>query len=135
MDSFQQFYEKKKAKSKFDKLYKAFLDLAKSELGLEDLPQIDLVDDKNSAKEKKSFGTYDGNCIVVNIAGRHPSDIFRTIAHELVHHKQNGEGKIQIGSGETGSDVENEANAVAGVILRKFNHTYPAVFESTENKA
>lgn len=130
MDSFKQFYEKKKTKSNFDKLYKAFLDFIKKELELNDLPKIDLVDDKEKAKDTKSFGTYDGNCIVVNIAGRHPGDIFRTLAHELVHHKQNGEGRIQIGSGETGSDVENEANALAGVVLRKFNHTYPAVFES-----
>ena len=133
METFQQFYEKKKSKDSFEKLYKTFLDFVKNELDMPELPKIELVDDKNKAKERKSFGTYDGNCVVVNIAGRHPGDIFRTLAHELVHHKQNGEGRIKLDSGETGSDIENEANARAGIVLRKFNKTYPAVFESVQN--
>ena len=132
METFQQFSEKKKAKSNFDKLYKAFLDFVKKELDMPELPEIKLVDDKKVAKDRKSFGTYDGAVVVVNIANRHPSDIFRTLAHELVHHKQNGEGRIKADSGETGSDIENEANATAGVVLRKFNRAYPAVFESVQ---
>lgn len=132
MESFSQFYEKKKTKSNLEKLYKTFLDFVKKELEIDELPEIKLVDDKNKAKEQKSFGTYDGACVVVNIAGRHPDDIFRTLAHELVHHKQNVQGRIKEGDGATGSDIENEANATAGVILRKFNHTYPMVFESVE---
>ena len=132
VETFKQFYEKKKSKSSFEKLYKTFLDFAQKELGVENLPEIKLVDDKNKAKEQKSFGTYDGACIIVNIAGRHPADIFRTLAHELVHHKQNAQGRIKEGDGETGSEIENEANAVAGVVLRKFNHTYPMVFESVK---
>ena len=132
METFSQFYEKKKSKNNFEKLYKTFLDFVKKELDLEELPIIELVDDKLKAKETKSFGTYDGATIVINIADRHPDDIFRTLAHELVHHKQNGQGRIKHDSGETGSDIENEANAVAGIVLRKFNHTYPAVFESVK---
>ncbi len=132
VENFQQFYEKKKAKDNFVKLYKAFLDFVSKELDLKELPVIELVDDKEKAKERKSFGTYDGATIIVNIAGRHPDDIFRTLAHELVHHKQNGEGRIKDDSGETGSEIENEANAVAGIILRKFNHAYPIVFESKQ---
>jgi Zn-dependent peptidase ImmA (M78 family) len=134
MESFKQFHEKNKAKSSFEKLYKAFLDVCKDELGLDDLPEIQFVDDKGKAKDTKSFGTYDfGNrVIVVNTGGRHTDDIFRTVAHELVHHKQNKEGRIKTDSGETGSEIENEANAKAGIVLRKFNHTYPAVFESKQ---
>lgn len=135
VETFHQFYEKKKSKDSFEKLYKTFLDFVKNELDIPELPVIELVDDKEKAKERKSFGTYDGATVVVNIAGRHPSDIFRTLAHELVHHKQNGEGRIRNDSGETGSDIENEANAKAGIVLRKFNHAYPAIFESAEIKA
>jgi len=81
VENFQQFYEKKKAKDNFEKLYKAFLDFVTKELDLKELPVIELVDDKEKAKERKSFGTYDGATIIVNIAGRHPDDIFRTLAH------------------------------------------------------
>jgi len=79
VENFQQFYEKKKAKDNFEKLYKAFLDFVTKELDLKELPVIELVDDKEKAKERKSFGTYDGATIIVNIAGRHPDDIFRTL--------------------------------------------------------
>ena len=29
--------------------------------------------------------------------GRHPKDMLRSIAHELIHHKQNLEGRLQVG--------------------------------------
>jgi Zn-dependent peptidase ImmA (M78 family) len=132
VETFQQFHEKKRAKNNFEKLYKAFLDFVKKELDMDELPEIKLVDSKEEAKNNKSFGSYNGAVVIVNTAGRHPGDIFRTLAHELIHHKQNGEGRIHSDSGETGSDIENEANAKAGIVLRKFNKAYPAVFESVQ---
>lgn len=56
-------------------------------------------------------------------------DIFRSIAHELTHHKQNELGKLNSKSGEDGSDEENEANAVAGLIIRKFGKKYPQIYQ------
>jgi len=47
-------------------------------------------------------------------------DVLRSIAHELVHQKQDEDGALKAGSGETGSDHENEANATAGVIMRLY---------------
>jgi hypothetical protein len=47
----------------------------------------------------------------------------RTIAHELIHIKQTQSGK-------TGEQFrEDEANALAGRIMRKYNTTYPSVFK------
>jgi len=48
----------------------------------------------------------------------------RTIAHELIHIKQTMMNK----SGK--QFREDEANAIAGRIMRKFNTTYPEVFNS-----
>ncbi len=56
-------------------------------------------------------------------------DIFRSIAHELVHHKQNELGKLNNNSGEDGSVEENEANSVAGLIIRKFGKKYPQIYQ------
>jgi hypothetical protein len=53
----------------------------------------------------------------------------RTTAHELVHYKQYLENRIKPNSGETGSDIENEANAVAGIIMRHFDGANPKAFE------
>ena len=60
---------------------------------------------------------------------RHPMDIFRSVAHELVHHKQNEDGRLGHSSeeGSTGSDIENEANAMAGVVMRHYGKKFPFV--------
>ena len=47
-------------------------------------------------------------------------DIFRTVAHELVHHSQNENSKLPPDAGTTGSDYENQANAMAGVLMRNY---------------
>ena len=59
------------------------------------------------------------------VSGRHPIDVLRTLAHELIHYKQDSEGRIHDESGATGSDEENEANAGAGIIMRDFDQAYP----------
>ena len=59
---------------------------------------------------------------------RHPIDIMRTLAHELVHYKQDTERRIGPDSGETGSPIENEANAMAGQIMRRFDQENPELF-------
>jgi hypothetical protein len=47
----------------------------------------------------------------------------------LVHHKQNLDGRIDYESGETGSDIENEANAKAGVLLRDFGKKNNEIYQ------
>jgi len=64
---------------------------------------------------------------VISIVNRHPIDILRTVAHEYVHHKQQSEGKKL--SGHAGSTSENEANAKAGEIMRKYGDLHPELFD------
>jgi Zn-dependent peptidase ImmA (M78 family) len=58
------------------------------------------------------------------------ADILRTLAHELVHRKQDEDGRIDYESGETGSDIENEANAQAGVLLRDYGKVDNGIYEA-----
>jgi hypothetical protein len=58
------------------------------------------------------------------------ADILRTLAHELVHRKQEEDGRLDIKSGETGSPIEDEANATAGVLLRNFGKINNSIYES-----
>jgi len=111
-----------------------FVHYACGHLGLDEPPPIELVNDKKHAQEHSSFGGYHPaeKFIRVNIANRHPADILRTLAHELVHHKQNLDGKLEHGSGETGSDCENEANSEAGIMLRNYGRANPALYESNK---
>jgi hypothetical protein len=65
--------------------------------------------------------------IVISIVNRHPIDILRTVAHEYIHHRQQSEGKRL--NGNAGSLSENEANAKAGEILRKYGKLHPELFD------
>jgi hypothetical protein len=111
-----------------------FCDYACQHLGITDRPTINLVDDKKIAQENASFGGYfpGSRTINVNVAGRHPVDVLRTLAHELVHHKQNEDGKLGdvAMAGETGSDCENEANSQAGIMMRNYGRSKPSIYES-----
>lgn len=102
------------------------LQLCKRELELEDLPEIFLLDTEPTTGSGTSFGQFTDDGIEVVTMGRHPMDVMRTLAHELVHWKQRVENMPMDGS--DGSDTENQANAVAGVILRRFGKQYPEYF-------
>ena len=104
------------------------LELCKVELELDQLPSIQLIDDVPSLQsgDKHSFGEFSDDSIKVITTGRHPVDVMRTLAHELTHWKQRVEGHELDGS--DGSDTENGANSIAGIIMRKFAEKYPDYF-------
>lgn len=112
--------------NKINDYIKSFLPLAQDYLKIDKLPKILLVDtvpDTNGT----TFGRYEpeNNLIYLVAKGRHPKDTLRTLAHELVHYHQGVEHRLSIDSGETGSTEENEANAVAGILMRNFNEQNP----------
>ena len=108
-----------------------FFDLCKKMLKLEKLPKIEWIIDGSHHKKFNSFGSFHNKnqTIYVELANRHPIDVMRTIAHELVHYKQYLENRMKPNSGETGSEIENEANATAAIIMRNFDNKYPDAFE------
>jgi Zn-dependent peptidase ImmA (M78 family) len=109
-----------------------FVKYASNKLGLNgDSPNIIVSYDESEAKNMKSFGkcTPGDNEIVVVAANRNLADVLRTLAHEIVHIKQFKEGKLDLNSGDTGSEFENEANSIAGVLMREFGKMNPIIFE------
>lgn len=119
-----------KQSKKFIQDMKSFLMLCQAELGLKKMPKIIWVKDK-SGVHGRTFGqfTNQDEIIRVSIRGRHPLDIMRTLAHELVHYLQHVEGRLKPGSGKTGSPEENEANSRAGIIMRHFDRAFPDAFK------
>jgi len=117
---------------KRDEIIKQFITFDDTELNLGgNIPKINISYNDDEAKKSKSFGGYVPNDMIIDIIGanRNLADILRTLGHELVHHKQNLEGKINAQSGETGSDEENEANAKAGILLRNFGKINDNIYE------
>ena len=47
----------------------------------------------------------------------------------MVHQKQNELGLLEADSGETGSDIENEANACAGILMRNFGRVVENLYD------
>ena len=119
--------ESKRAELASIPMIKKFLPIAKAELKLERLPKIKIQRHVEVHDGQATFGRFvNGEAtIYVGIADRHPVDVLRTLAHELVHWQQYLDDRIKPDSGETGSQIENEAHAVAGVLMRHFNKKYP----------
>jgi len=106
-------------------------------LGLQNPPSnLTLSYNNDEAKERRSFGYFDPNTkkIWVYVRNRNMADILRTLAHELVHRKQEEDGRLDINSGETGSPIENEANAKAGILLRDFGKINNNIYEGLKKK-
>ena len=101
---------------------KDFIKFCKKELNIQSLPSIKFIADKSFVEQFRSYGEYDPseNFIKVFYLGRNLADICRSLAHELTHHRQNELKMIEPDSGHTGSDIENDANAMAGIIMRDY---------------
>jgi Zn-dependent peptidase ImmA (M78 family) len=120
--------------NKQQKLYETVIDdfvgFTKNELGLGDDFSVEL---DNDGEELETLASYDieDNKVRVLSKNRSIPDIIRSIAHELVHHKQNQEGELtgDEEEGADGSPQENEANAKAGEIVRKFGRENPEVYD------
>jgi hypothetical protein len=114
------------SKQDFIKMFEKFLPLAMHYLELDSLPKMEFEGSIGDV-EQPTFGRYSVGDRVLEVAlnNRHPNDILRTIAHELTHYKQDIVDELGDDSGTTGSPHENEANAMAGIIMRHFNKQYP----------
>lgn len=115
----------------FAEMFRKFLPVAMETIELTSLPEFNFVSHVESPGQP-SFGQYiaQENVMYVALANRHPVDILRTIAHELVHYKQDTEHQLNIHSGDTGSLEENQAHQLAGIVMRHFNKMYPEYLEA-----
>jgi len=108
-----------------------FVQFCKDKLNLPTVPRI-IIKDK---LDDTTFGQYNTlkKDISIRTGDRHIMDVLRTLAHELVHH---GQRLITPDlDGSDGSDHENQANAIAGVLLRKYGEKNPKLYEHLEERA
>ena len=109
---------------------KNFMEFCADQLGIDKDISLRIRRDPQWSVRNKTFGRYnDGtNELEVGIGGRHIMDVLRTVAHELVHQKQNQDNTGPADAGEDGSEYENEANARAGVLMRQYGKLHPELF-------
>jgi hypothetical protein len=126
-----QLIESENSSPDFVTIMEAFLPFVQKELKLEGFPKIKLQL-RLQMHDQPSFGRFvnEENTIYLALEDRHPLDVIRTFAHELVHFRQGQEHQLDADSGATGSPEENEANELAGVIMRNFNKQHPEFFDA-----
>ena len=69
----------------------------KQGLTIDPAPEIEFVEDEDNAKNplgKTAYYDPNNRVIVLYVTGRHPKDILRSFAHEMIHHCQNLEGRL-----------------------------------------
>lgn len=112
-------------------IIKHFIRYCKEELNIQSLPVIKLISDRSFVEQFRSYGEYSvhENQIRLYYLGRNLADVCRSLAHELVHHRQNELGMIATNSGDTGSEIENEANAMAGILMRDYGKLNLSVYD------
>jgi len=96
-----------------------------------------MVFDSDPSNQSKVLGKtayYDPQSLEIHvfIDGRHPKDVLRSIAHELIHHRQNMEGRLDTG-GYSGpgyylendelKEVEHEAMLEGNATMREYEDT------------
>jgi hypothetical protein len=109
-------------------IFERFMSYACNELQIQQPPTFEIK--YEFGEEQPSFGAYvpSDHHIFINPSNRNIVDVLRTLAHELVHAKQNELGLLQPDSGETGSDHENDANSIAGILMRDYGKNNPDIY-------
>jgi hypothetical protein len=107
-----------------------FIRFACKDLGLPSVPKIKLTTKPINNSPYNSFAAYRPGVgeIMLYAANRHILDVLRSLCHEMVHYRQDLANELNELSGKTGSDQENEANAVAGQVMRKYGKLHPELF-------
>ncbi len=106
-----------------------FINFTKEYLGIDDDIKVELAFERTP--DLTTYAYYQlGKLVKVYAKNRNTGDIMRSLAHELVHHKQFIEGRLDNPSeqGKDGTDIENEANAKAGEIVRKWGKENPEIY-------
>lgn len=107
-------------------LLQDFTSFACEFLGI-DCPSIQLHDSTDFSQNYRTFGLYNTQTghIQVSVVGRHMMDIFRTLVHEMVHHRQILQGLHEVW---TEADLESDANTVAALCMRAYGKLNPQTF-------
>lgn len=108
-----------------------FLEFVIDNLGIDGQVNVTLTNQKDGIRTTAVYN-HSESSIKVYIKNRAMVDILRSIAHEMVHHKQNQRGELKNNphAGDDGSPQENEANAKAGELIRIFGRQNPGIYES-----
>jgi hypothetical protein len=91
-------------------LYELYLE-GKQLYNIQNEPGVELHTDEGNAKNifgRTAYYDPQNQLIVLYVSGRHPKDILRSFAHELIHHIQNERGDLDMST--VGNDPQYAQN-------------------------
>jgi Zn-dependent peptidase ImmA (M78 family) len=107
-----------------------FVKYVKNELGLEKCPVVILQNGRGVLKTTANYNySSDKKVIRVNSKNRALVDVLRSIAHEMVHHKQFEEGRLKVKPADIGGDIEDEANSKAGQFIKLYSQMDNTIYD------
>ena len=84
---------------------------AKETFDIQNIPNLHLKEDEENAQGifgKTAYYNPADMSVVLYITNRHPKDICRSFAHELVHHHQNERGDLSFGDAITPTYAQDD---------------------------
>jgi hypothetical protein len=108
----------------------SFVKFVNDELGLKNCPKIILQNGRGDLKTTANYNySSDTKTIRVNSKNRALVDVMRSIAHEMVHHKQYEDGRLKVKPADIGGEIEDEANAKAGQYIKMFAQKDKTIYD------
>ena len=105
---------------------KSFIDYLHKEIPLDDV-NVEFVNQRQGTMTT-GVRQQDGTLKIL-AGGRMLLDVLRTVSHEWVHEGQHQILGWEIQGDEIGGPFENQANALSGVYLKKFQVNHPEFME------
>ena len=107
-----------------------FVKFVKKELQLKTVPTIKIQSNRDELKTTANYDyTKENKIIKVYGKNRALVDIMRSIAHELVHHKQFEQGRLKVRPPDIGGEIEDEANAKAGQYIKMYSKIDKTIYD------
>ena len=117
------------------KIIDDFVDFVKKELNIKNDVDVKLQSNKDGIKttavykyQDEGDEDFEQSEVKVFALNRALVDVLRSIAHELVHHMQNEKGDLKGKHSNVGGPIEDEANAVAGEMIKSYGINHPEIY-------
>jgi hypothetical protein len=107
-------------------IIKDFINFTQDKLGIKESIKVFLHGGRNAYIQTTASYLPTENENHIRVGGRAIVDILRSIGHELTHNKQREIKKIGDDKPvqNIGGEIEDEANAIAGILIKDFTHNY-----------
>jgi len=113
------------------KILDSFVLFVKKQLELKTVPTIKIQNNRDGLKTTANYDyTKENKIIKVCAKNRALVDVCRSIAHEMVHHKQFEQGRLDGPQPpDIGGEIEDEANAKAGQFIKMYAKEDPTLYD------